>query len=89
MKELLDVGAAAVDATSAPIAVDEACPKCGNTDLYVVFHKQGCSDELCLCVNCYYVSHAQEHREHLHVTCRRCQFDWAAPTLEQLQAVAT
>ena len=61
----------------------DLCPKCGGEDLYVTFHKQGCRDPHCGCATCVYRSHAKEHREHLHVTCRGCQFDWTSPTLEQ------
>jgi len=64
----------------------DSCPKCGLKDLYVVFHAQGCTKPGCDCSVCLYDSHAKEHREHLHVTCRFCQFDWIRPTLEQAVA---
>lgn len=72
------------DTQNPPLTERAECPKCGGTDLYVVFHKQGCERPGCGCATCQYGSHAKEHREHLHVSCRRCQFDWVAPTLEQL-----
>lgn len=66
---------------------EDGCPKCGATDMNVVFHKQGCSNGLCSCATCIYGSHTKEHLEHLHVTCRRCHFDWVSPTLPQLAAL--
>ena len=57
------------------------CPKCGGADIYLTYHRQGCSKEGCTCATCSYGDHAKEHDEHLHYYCRRCSYDWTGPVL--------
>lgn len=58
---------------------DQACEKCGGTDIHMGFHKKGCSERDCSCAECSYGSHAKAHGEHLHYFCRGCSFDWLGP----------
>jgi len=60
----------------------QVCRKCGSTDIYTAYHKQGCSDPKCSCAACGWNDHAKRHTEHLHRHCRGCSWDWTEDVLD-------
>jgi hypothetical protein len=57
------------------------CTKCGGTEIHVGYHKDhwhpGCPSR-----------YSPKHDEHLHMTCRNCQFEWDIPPLDAKPSVA-
>jgi hypothetical protein len=63
-----------------------ACMKCGGTDILTRYHKSGkdCWDGCC-CEYCL-PGELKGIEEHLHRTCRTCQYDWRDPCNKALGA---
>lgn len=59
-----------------PVAPDAErtlrCEKCGGTDIGTAYHKAHALSWY----DCSYSSHTKRSSEHLHHTCRTCQWDW-------------
>jgi len=53
------------------------CIKCGCTDIGTSYHSS--------IYSCRWGNHNREDDEHLHLTCRKCQYDWCEPTKDQLE----
>lgn len=63
------------------------CVKCGGDDLLIRWHGAGAyhrSRTGASCHSDYGEWHGNPTGEHLHVTCRTCQFDWFEDTLDNL-----
>jgi predicted nucleic-acid-binding Zn-ribbon protein len=59
--------------------VSESCVKCGSTDINTSYHRSyGMS---ILAGGCGWTN-LRGHGEHLHKTCRNCQYEWAEATLD-------
>lgn len=50
------------------------CIKCGGDAIHMSYHRGA--------RYCLWGSHADGSGEHLHYTCRTCQYDWSCPTLD-------
>ena len=54
------------------------CPKCGNNDISVSWHK----DDNDCGWTWWRNGRGTVQGEHLHYTCRRCQYSWIGPTAD-------
>lgn len=62
-------------------AADRKCPKCEGADVLIRWHKGvGRYGE----GGCGYFAKVVVYGEHLHVTCRTCQYEWAEDCLDAL-----
>ena len=59
-------------------AIRRVCSKCGEDDIVIRWHAKGGSSE------CGYFAKVKVYGEHLHATCRTCQFEWGEDTLDNL-----
>jgi hypothetical protein len=57
----------------------ENCIKCGSNNIITVYHESS--------RKCGYNSFNKKSKEHLHYTCKNCNYDWTGSTLEQLTNV--
>lgn len=64
-------------ASAAPV---RECVKCGGTDILVRWHRGG----LYGLTGCGYGAKVVDPVEHLHATCRTCQYEWLEDTLDAL-----
>ena len=55
--------------TGAPMTIEKTCPKCGEVDLKVKWHR---SEYVCSIIGA--------AAEHLHYTCQTCDYDWSEPS---------
>jgi len=56
-----------------------SCVKCGCGDAAVQWHRASRDGFI---HTCGYYAKAHDAAEHLHLTCRRCGYEWIAPTLD-------
>jgi hypothetical protein len=63
-------------------AQGRVCSKCGGEDILVRWHTGGRYGT----GGCGYYAKVVQPSEHLHCTCRSCQYEWAEDTLDNLAA---
>lgn len=68
---------------------EDACVKCGGSEIRMVYHRPGCGREKCSCVTCWEGSNETRHDEHLHFHCQTCRFDWTGDVLDGSLSAAT
>lgn len=55
----------------------KVCPKCGSSSINVYWQKERDWLKAGSCSQC------RTEREHLHKTCRNCNFNWCAPLVKE------